>query len=71
MPNGRRCAETYAYLLDETFQMILALPEPASTIVATAAFAGLRKDEIRGLLWENFREDAMPFGSRSLFGRGS
>lgn len=59
IPKARPSAETYAYSLEEIFQIISALPEPASTIVTTAAFTGLRKGEIRGLLWENFRDDAL------------
>jgi len=59
IPKARPCAETYAYSLQEIVRLISVLPEPASTIVATAAFTGLRKSEIRGLLWENFREDAL------------
>jgi integrase len=34
--------------------MLEKLPEPASTIVATAAFAGLREAELRGLQMEDF-----------------
>jgi integrase len=34
--------------------MLSMLPEPAATIVAVAAFCGLRKGEIRGLLWEYY-----------------
>lgn len=35
------------------------LPEPAATIVLTAAFTGLRRGEIRGMRWENL-ESAEP-----------
>lgn len=59
IPKARPCAETYAYSLQEILRLISVLPEPASTIAATAAFTGLRKSEIRGLLWENFREDTL------------
>lgn len=34
--------------------MLNVLPEPAATIVAVAAFTGVRKGELRGLLWENY-----------------
>jgi integrase len=30
------------------------MPEPARTAVATAAFTGIRRGELAGLLWENF-----------------
>jgi len=59
LPKARPAAETYAYSLEEILQMISLLPEPAATIVATAAFTGLRKSELRGLLWENFQGDAL------------
>lgn len=47
---ARPRGETYAYSLEEIFRMISVLP---------AAFTGLRKSEIRGLQWENFRDDAL------------
>src|SRR5512146_1128984 len=34
--------------------MLVVLTEPARTVVAVAALAGLRRGEIRGLLWENY-----------------
>jgi integrase len=37
-------------------EMIEALDEPASTVVATAAFTGLRKSELQGLRWEDFKD---------------
>jgi GAF domain-containing protein len=46
--------ETYAYSVEEEALMLSLLPEPAATVVATAAFTGARKGEIRGLLWENY-----------------
>ena len=36
--------------------MVAALPEPAATIFATAAFTGLRRGEIRGMRWEDYRD---------------
>lgn len=59
IPKARPCAETHAYALQDILRLISVLPDPVSTIVATAAFTGLRKSEIRGLLWENFREEAL------------
>jgi integrase len=47
-------ARTHAYPLEEITQMLNVLPEPAATIVAIAAFTGVRKGELRGLLWENY-----------------
>jgi integrase len=53
LSKARPGGETYAYSLEEIMQMLDVLPEPASTIVAVAGFAGVREGELRGLLWEN------------------
>jgi integrase len=42
--------------LKTVVEMIETLDEPASTIVATAAFTGLRKSELQGLRREDFRD---------------
>lgn len=34
--------------------MLSVLPEPAGTIIAVAAYTGVRKGELRGFLWENY-----------------
>jgi len=54
IPQGEEGEETYAYSLEEVTQMLTILPEPAATVVATAAFTGMRRGELRGLLWENY-----------------
>jgi integrase len=54
IPQGREGEETYAYSLEEVSQMLTILPEPAATVVATAAFTGMRRGELRGLVWENY-----------------
>ena len=54
LPRGNPAGETHAYSLEEIAQMFKVLPEPASTIAAVAAFTGIRKGELRGLLWENY-----------------
>ena len=46
--------DTYAYSLSEINSMLAVLPEPARTIVLTAAFTGLRKSELRGLTWGSY-----------------
>lgn len=46
--------ETHAYSLAEVRSMLAVLPEPARTVVLTAAFTGLRKSEILGLRWQDF-----------------
>ena len=57
LPRGNPAGETRAYSLEEITQMLRVLPKPASTIVAVAAFTGVRKGELRGLLWENYDGD--------------
>jgi integrase len=54
IPKARPAGETYAYLLEEEAQMLAILPEPTATVVATAAFTGARKGEIRGFTWQNY-----------------
>jgi integrase len=46
--------DTYAYNLAEIRSILSVLPEPARTVVLTAALTGLRKGEIRGLCWSDF-----------------
>jgi len=54
IPKGKDSAETHAYELRTIQKIMGVLPEPASTIIALAGIAGLRRGEIRGLLWENY-----------------
>jgi integrase len=54
IPKGRTSDPTQVYDFKEARTMIALLPRPASTVLAVAAFAGLRASEIRGLLWENY-----------------
>lgn len=54
LPDGARPGTTYAYSLDEIRRILNLLPEPARTVVLTAAFTGLRQGELRGLLWKDF-----------------
>ena len=42
------------YSIEEIERMLILLPEPARTVVATAAFTGLRLSELRGLRWSDF-----------------
>jgi integrase len=53
IPDAPAANETYAYSLEEITRMAAVLPEPAATVVLTAAFSGLRRGEIRGMKWEN------------------
>jgi len=46
--------------------MIEAVPEPASTLLAVAAFSGARRGELRGMNWEDYR-DGQLYVSRSIW----
>jgi integrase len=54
LPNAPDRGDTYAYSLPEVESMITALPRPANVVCAVAAFAGLRRAELRGLRWEDY-----------------
>jgi integrase len=54
IPRGAEPIETHAYSLEEITGMLAVLDGPARVLVATAAFTGLRRSEIRGLRWEDF-----------------
>ena len=49
LPKGKAAGDTYAYSIDEITRMLNVLTEPAVTVVATAAFTGVREGELRGL----------------------
>jgi integrase len=53
-PRAPEGEETYAYSLVEELAMLKLLPDPARTIVATAAFVGLSRSELRGLQWPDY-----------------
>jgi integrase len=59
IPRAPEGEETWAYSLSDVMAMLKVLPDPARTIVAVAAFIGLRRSEIRGLLWEHYTGDAV------------
>ena len=54
VPDGQEPEETYAYTLEEIADILSRLPEPAATIFAIAAYAGLRRGEIEGLQWPDY-----------------
>lgn len=56
LPKVRKASETHAHSLEEVLLMIDAVPEPVSTMIATAAFLGVRRGELRGLRWENYHD---------------
>jgi integrase len=45
--------------LDQVLDMVEVLDEPAATVVALAAFSGLRKSEIQGLRWEDLKGEEL------------
>jgi len=47
-----KAKEREAYTLEEIGAMLKILPEPAATVVETAAWTGLRASELRGLTWD-------------------
>lgn len=59
VPKGRDGNETYAYSLEEVTRILLFVPEPAATVLATAAFTGLRRSELQGLQWEDYSGDEL------------
>lgn len=57
IPNAPEGEDTYAYSLEEVSRILAYLPQPAHTICAVAAFTGLRRSELSGLVWENYDGD--------------
>jgi len=55
-PKAAEPQETYAYDLDEIQSVLLHLPETSATAFAVAAYAGLRRSKLQGLLWENYQD---------------
>jgi len=58
----RGVGETHAYGLEEVLMMLDVIPEPARTLLAVAAFAALRRGELRGLRWEDYRNAELHVG---------
>ena len=68
-PEGRRSDfEGRAYSWSDVQAMLAKLEEPARTIVATAAFTGLRESELRGLQWADYTGDEL-FVRRAVWRR--
>jgi integrase len=68
VPKAPEPEETHASTLDEIKAMLAVLPEPARTVVLTAALTGFRKGEIRGLRWADF-DGKQLFVRRSFWGK--
>jgi len=54
-PKGK---EGKAYSMEDIGLMLRVLPEPAATVVATAAYTGLRLGELYGLTWADYSPPA-------------
>jgi integrase len=52
--NAREPGRSHAYDLSQVSQILKLLPLLAKSLVATAAFAGLRRGELRGLEWSDY-----------------
>jgi integrase len=59
VPPGRAKGETHACTLEEILAYLRAVPEPGTTLIATAAFTWVHKSELRALRWENFDGQAI------------
>jgi len=65
-PHALEAEETHAYSLEEIYDILAVLPEPACTAFATAAFTGLRHGEIAGLEWADYH-DGQLWVARSIW----
>src|SRR4029077_1137950 len=54
LPRAPESSETAAYDISTVMAMLQVVPEPARTFIAVAAFSGLRRGEMRGLVWEAY-----------------
>ena len=56
LPKAAKGQKTHAYTLEEIDLMFTAVADDVltSTVIAVAAFVGLRRGEIRGLRWEEY-----------------
>ena len=59
IPRAPEGDETHSYSLRDVETMLAVLPEPAATACAVAAFAGLRRSELRGVRWEDYDGDSI------------
>jgi len=64
--HAREPGETHAYDLGQVLQILDLLPLLEKSIVATAAFAGLRRGELRGLEWTDYTSSELTI-NRSIW----
>jgi integrase len=62
----RGAGKTHAHSLEEILVMMDATPEPGRTLIAVAAFTALRRGELWGLRWEDYRNGEIHV-SRSIW----
>jgi hypothetical protein len=55
LPRAQASAETVAYDSEQVLGMLCVVPEPSRSVIPVAAFTGLRRGEIEGLLWGKLR----------------
>lgn len=55
-PDAPQPQTTHAYTLEEIGSILDALPEPAATVFSVAAYSGLRRGEIEGLEWTDYKD---------------
>jgi integrase len=59
LPRAPGAAETVAYDLNVVLAMLQRVPEPSRTVIAIAAFAGLRRGELEGLQWGSYNGESL------------
>lgn len=64
--HAREPRRTHAYDLSQVSRILTVLPLLAKTLIATAAFAGLRRGELRGLEWSDYTGTTLTI-SRSIW----
>lgn len=56
---GKKKQTNLRLFVDEINRMLAVLDDRSATIVAVAAFSGLRRSEIQGLRWEDYKGEAI------------
>jgi integrase len=69
VPPARKSVSRGHYDLDAVRRMLAILPEPEKTMVAVAAFGGLRQSEIQGLRWQDYTGKELYIRQNCIFGK--
>jgi integrase len=64
--NAREPGQSHTYDLSQVSQILKVLPLQAKSLVATAALAGLRRGELRGLQWSDYTTTSLSI-NRSIW----